>query len=245
MRLAGKAAAAALHTAGAAVRPGVDTLALDTIVRQTLKKFAATPSFLHYNGFPAAACISINHQVIHGIPAKAVVIREGDLVKIDVGAIVAGFHGDCADTFFAGEVTAAAKHLYAVTRQSFYEGMVHARTGNRIGDISHAIQSHVEDNGYAVIEAFVGHGIGQALHEDPEVPNYGAAAKGARLCEGMTLAIEPMVSAGKTSDIYVLDDDWTVVTADNALSCHYENTIVITENGPEILTVYDGARYGN
>jgi len=235
MRRAGRAAAAALSAAGRAVAPGVSTLAIDQVVRKVLKAHNATPSFLGYGGFPAAVCISVNEQVIHGIPGGRV-IAEGDIVKLDVGAIVSGYHGDCADTFFAGEVTEEARHLYAVTRQSFYEGILHAQHGKRVGDISHAVQSYVESHGFSVVTAYQGHGIGTSLHEDPAVPNYGPAGKGARLYEGMTICIEPMVNAGK-KDILVLPDKWTVVTADDSLSCHYENTILITKDGAEILTV--------
>ena len=236
MRRAGRAAATALAVAGKAVRPGVTTAELDRIVRQVLKDYGAIPSFLGYGGFPAAACISLNEEVIHGIPTDRRIIKEGDIVKIDCGAIVDGYHGDCADTFFAGEVSDEAKRLYSATRQGFYEGIGNALKGKRIGDISRAIQSFVEQNGFSVVRSFVGHGIGKKLHEDPEVPNYGRAGHGYRLEEGYTLAIEPMINAGAYG-VRVLDDGWTVVTNDGRLSCHYENTIAVTAGEPEILTL--------
>lgn len=236
MRRAGRAAATALAEAGKAVKPGVTTAELDRVVRGVLKSYGATPSFLGYGGFPAAACISLNEEVIHGIPSERRVIKEGDIVKIDCGAFIGGYHGDCADTFFAGEVTEEARRLYAVTRQSFYEGIGNALKGNRIGDISRAIQSFVEQNGFSVVRSFVGHGIGKKLHESPEVPNYGRAGHGLRLDEGYTLAIEPMINAG-AHGVRVLDDEWTVVTEDGRLSCHYEHTIAITSAEPEILTL--------
>lgn len=236
MRKAGRAAATALATAGQAVGPGVTTAEIDSIVRKVLKEYGATPSFLGYGGFPAAACVSINEEVIHGIPSKKRQIKDGDIVKIDVGAIVDGYHGDCANTFFAGTVSERAQKLYEATRQSFYEGIGNALAGNRIGDISGAIQTYAEQRGFSIVRSFVGHGIGRKLHEDPEVPNYGRAGHGLRLQAGYTLAIEPMVNEGGY-DVEVLEDDWTVVTADRKLSCHYENTIALTDGAPEILTL--------
>ena len=237
MRRAGRAAATALALAGRAAEPGVTTAEIDRVVRKVLKEYGALPSFLGYGGFPAAACVSINEEVIHGIPSDKRVIREGDMVKIDVGAIIEGYHGDCANTFFAGAVSKEAQRLYDVTRQSFYEGIGKALAGNRIGDISRAIQEFVEQNGFSVVRSFVGHGIGKKLHEDPEVPNYGRAGRGFRLEAGYTLAIEPMINAG-AFEVEVLDNDWTVVTIDRRLSSHFENTVAIMPDGiPEILTV--------
>lgn len=236
MRRSGRAAATALAVAGRAVKPGVTTAELDRIVRRVLKEYGAKASFLGYGGFPAAACISLNEEVIHGIPSDKRVVSEGDIVKLDVGAIVDGYHGDCADTFFAGDVAEGAIKLYEVTRQSFYEGIGDALVGKRIGDISRAIQDFVEQNGFSVVRSFVGHGIGKNLHEDPEVPNYGRAGHGYRLQAGYTLAIEPMVNEGVYA-VKTLDDDWTVITVDSKLSCHYENTILVTDGQPEILTL--------
>ena len=192
------------------------------------------PSFLNYNGFPASACISVNDVVIHGIPSNYVV-RDGDIVSIDVGAYIDGFHGDCAATFIAGTGSKDAEKLIEVTKQSFFEGLKFARVGYRVSDISHAIQEYVESFGYSVVREFIGHGVGAKLHEEPEVPNFGKPGHGPRLLPGMTLAIEPMVNAGGVG-VYVLDDKWTVKTLDGSLSAHYENTVLITENDPEILT---------
>ena len=193
------------------------------------------PTFYHYAGFPGNACISLNEEVIHGIPGGKL-IRSGDIVSVDVGAKVHGFTGDCAGTYPCGEITPEAADLIAVTRQSFFEGIRYARPGCRISDIGHAIQEYVESHGYSVVRAYVGHGVGAELHEEPEIPNYGEPGHGPRLVKGMTLAIEPMVNAG-TYEIRVLDNDWTVVTADGKLSAHYENTVLITDGEPEILTM--------
>lgn len=234
MKQAGCIAASALAAAGKAVQEGITTAELDRIIHSYITSHNAIPSFLGYGGFPGSACISINDEVIHGIPGKRV-LKYGDLVKIDVGATYDGYIGDCANTFVVGECDSEATRLIEVTRQSFYEGIAHAQVGNRISDISHAIQAYVEQNGFSVVRDFVGHGVGSELHEDPEVPNFGLPGKGARLCAGMTIAIEPMVNQG-TYQVRVLDDGWTVLTRDGSLSAHYENTIVITENGPVILT---------
>ena len=235
MREAGRIAATALAVGGRAVAPGITTKEIDRIIHDYIVGHGATPTFLGYGGFPAAACISVNEQVIHGIPGP-LKLKEGDLVKIDVGATYQGYVGDCANTFPVGEVSEDAKRLMAVTRQSFYEGIKHARPGKRVYDISHAIQAYVEQNGFSVVRKFVGHGVGAQMHEDPEVPNFGEPGKGARLCAGMTLAIEPMVNQG-TFMVDVLNDGWTVVTRDGKLSCHYENSVAITDGEPEILTV--------
>ena len=235
MREAGKITAGALELAATLVKPGVSLIHIDSEIHRFITSHGATPSFLHYNGFPASACISVNDEVIHGIPGKRL-LTEGDIVKVDVGACYKGFHGDAARTIFCGEVSEDAKRLERVTRESFFEGIKYADPTHRLGDISHAIQEHVENAGFSVVKEFVGHGVGSHLHEDPEVPNYGRAGRGTRLYEGMTLAIEPMVNFG-TADVSVLDNDWTVVTDDGMLSAHYENSILITANGPEILTI--------
>lgn len=234
MREAGKITAGALELAATLVKPGVSLIHIDSEIHRFITSHGATPSFLHYNGFPASACISVNDEVIHGIPGKRL-LTEGDIVKVDVGACYKGFHGDAARTIFCGEVSEDAKRLERITRESFFEGIKYADPSHRLGDISHAIQEHVENAGFSVVKEFVGHGVGAHLHEDPEVPNYGRAGRGTRLYEGMTLAIEPMVNFG-TAEVSVLDNDWTVVTDDGMLSAHYENSILITENGPEILT---------
>ena len=235
MREAGKITAGALELAATLVKPGVSLIHIDSEIHRFITSHGATPSFLHYNGFPASACISVNDEVIHGIPGKRL-LTEGDIVKVDVGACYKGFHGDAARTIFCGEVSEDAKRLERITRESFFEGIKYADPTHRLGDISHAIQEHVENAGFSVVKEFVGHGVGSHLHEDPEVPNYGRAGRGTRLYEGMTLAIEPMVNFG-TADVSVLDNDWTVVTDDGMRSAHYENSILITANGPEILTI--------
>ena len=237
MRCAGRIAANALAAAGRAVAPGITTGELNDLIQKSIEKDGAYPSFLGYAGFPGAACISINDEVIHGIPGKKV-LREGDLVKIDVGATYQGYIGDCANTFPVGKISDEAQRLIDVTRQSFYEGMKYAQTGNRVSDISHAIQTYVEENGFSVVRKYVGHGVGSKLHEEPEVPNYGSPGNGARLVNGMTIAVEPMVNQGIYT-VKELSDGWTVKTRDGKLSAHYENSVLITENGPEILTLAD------
>lgn len=239
MRKAGRLTALARKAAADAVKPGVTTDDIDRVVRRTIEGAGAKPSFLGYGGFPASACVSINDEIIHGIPSKTRVVHEGDIVKVDVGAYLGGFHGDCAATIPCGEVSEEAKRLIEVTRQSFYEGIKFAREGNRLSDISHAIQTYVEAHGFSVVRAYVGHGVGAQLHESPEVPNFGGPGHGVRLQRGMTLAIEPMVNAG-VYDIKVLPDGWTVKTRDGRLSAHYENSIAITGGDPEILTSIDG-----
>ncbi|MBR3995089.1 MAG: type I methionyl aminopeptidase [Clostridia bacterium] len=234
MRIAGRITAQALMVAKEHIKPGATPLAVDKAIRHFIEKEGARPSFLGYGGFPASACISINDEVIHGIPNDKP-FRDGDLVKVDVGAYIGGFHGDSARTFFCGNVSDEAKRLEEVTRLSFFAGMEKAVVGNRLGDISAAVQEVVEKAGFSVVRDYVGHGIGTELHEDPEVPNFGRAGRGVRLSTGMVIALEPMVNVGDYR-VKVLDNDWTVVTVDGSLSAHYENTIVITENGPEILT---------
>ena len=238
MRQACKITAAARALAGEMVRPGVSTGAIDKAVHDFIVKQGAKPSFLNYRGFPASTCISVNETVIHGIPGSYI-LRDGDIVSVDVGAFYKGFHGDCAATFPCGTISAEAERLIEVTKQSFFEGIRFARSGYRVSDISHAVQQHVESNGFSVVRAFVGHGVGAQLHEEPEVPNFGKPGRGPRLLPGMTLAIEPMVNAG-VYDVRVLKDGWTVVTADGKRSAHYENTVLITDGEPEILTVAEG-----
>lgn len=239
MRIAGRITALARKAAAEAVRPGVTTGEIDRVVRQTIEQAGAKPSFLGYGGFPGSACVSINDEVIHGIPSPTRVVREGDIVKVDVGAYIGGFHGDCACTVPCGAVSEQAQRLIDVTRQSFYEGIKFAREGYRVSDISAAVQAYVEQHGFSVVRAYVGHGVGSSLHESPEVPNYGRPGHGMRLQRGMTIAVEPMVNVG-VYDIKVLPDGWTVKTKDGQLSAHYENTIAITDGEPEILTGIDG-----
>lgn len=235
MRVAGRITAGARIIARQGIAAGVTTKELDREIHRYIVKNGATPTFLNYGGFPASACISVNDEVIHGIPG-ARVIHDGDIVSVDVGAKINGFTGDCAGTYPCGEITPEAQDLIAVTRQSFFEGIKFARVGYRVSDIGHAIQEYVESHGYSVVRSYVGHGVGAQLHEEPEVPNYGEPGHGPRLVKGMTIAIEPMVNAG-TFDVRVLDNEWTVVTADGKLSAHYENTILITDGEPEILTM--------
>ncbi|MDD4715033.1 MAG: type I methionyl aminopeptidase [Oscillospiraceae bacterium] len=235
MRRAGEIAAAARRLAGNMVAPGVTTREIDKAVFDFIRAHGAKPSFLKYNGYPASICISVNNEVIHGIPGKRV-LREGDIVSLDVGAALDGYHGDCAATIPCGKVSGEAMHLIEVTRQSFYEGIKFARPGNRISDISHAVQTYAEQNGCSVVRDYVGHGVGSKLHEAPEVPNFGPPGRGARLFPGMTFAVEPMLNAGDYK-IRRLSDGWTVVTLDGSLSAHFENTILITSGKPEILTV--------
>ena len=235
MRRAGKITAAARELAGKMVTPGVTTQEIDKAVHDFILSKGAVPTFLNYAGYPASVCISINDEVIHGIPGKRK-IQEGDVVSIDVGATKDGYVGDCAATFIAGEGSEEAKRLFAATKQSFFEGIQYAVPGNRVSDISHAIQSYIELSGFSVVRDYVGHGVGAEMHEAPEVPNYGIKGHGPRLVAGMTLAIEPMVNAGDYK-VRVLKDGWTVVTRDGSLSAHYENTVLITSKGPEILTV--------
>ena len=235
MRKAGRITAEALLLARDSIKPGITTKELDVKIRRFIEKCGATPSFLGYNGFPGSACISLNEQVIHGIPSDKVIIKEGDIVKVDVGARYRGYNGDSARTFAVGKVSDEALRLISVTEQSFYEAMKVAKAGNRVGDIGHAIESFVISNGFSVVKEYVGHGVGAQLHEDPQVPNYGNPGRGPRLYSGMTLAIEPMVNEG-VPNVRVLKDGWTVVTADGKLSAHYENSIAITDGDPILLT---------
>ena len=238
MRQACKITAAARALAGEMVRPGISTKAIDQAVHDFIVAQGAKPSFLNYGGFPASACISVNSTIVHGIP-DGYILKEGDIVSVDVGAYYKGFHGDCAATYACGAISTEAQRLIDVTKQSFFEGLKFVRKGLRVQDISHAIQTYVESNGFSVVRSFVGHGVGRQLHEDPNVPNYGAPGRGPRLIPGMTIAIEPMVNQG-TYDVRVLKDGWTTVTADGKLAAHYENTVLITDGEPEILTVTEG-----
>lgn len=238
MREAGRISQRALREAGKAVEPGVSTWELDKIVRNYIEKAGAKPSFLGYGGFPASACISVNHVVIHGIPSKKQILKEGDIVSIDVGACLNGFHGDNAWTFPCGDVSKEAQNLMDATRESLFAGIAAAQKGARLGDIGHAVQAYVEARNYSVVRDFVGHGVGAKLHEDPSVPNYGTPGRGVRLLPGMTIAIEPMVNQG-AYQVKVLDDGWTTVTVDGRLSAHFEHTIAITPDGPVILTLPD------
>lgn len=235
MRKAGRITAEALLVARELIRPGITTKELDTGIRRYIERCGAKPSFLGYGGFPGSACISLNDEVIHGIPSSRRVLNDGDIVKIDVGAFVDGYHGDSARSFGVGNISAEAERLIRETENSFYEAMKYARAGNRIGDIGFAVEEYVKSKGYTVVREYVGHGVGANLHEEPEVPNHGKAGRGPRLYSGMTLAIEPMVNSG-TSSVKVKKDGWTVVTADGALSAHYENSILITDGSPLILT---------
>ena len=225
------------------IKPGMSTFELDQIAEKKMRSLGAIPAEKGYDigirgvpPFPASICVSINDEVIHGIPSKKRIIQEGDVVSIDTVALKNGFNWDAARTFIVGKGTKEAQRLVEVTKQAFFEGIKYAKVGNRIGDISHAIGEYVKSQGYSVVREFEGHGIGKDMHEEPEIPNYGKAGRGIRLEPGMTLAIEPMVIAGKPN-ILELDDGWTIVTEDGSLSAHYENTILITENEPEILTI--------
>ena len=242
MRQAGRITAGARSIARQAIRDGVTTKQIDKCVHDYIVKSGAIPTFLGYDGFPGSACVSVNEELIHGIPGKKVV-HNGDIVSIDVGATFNGFVGDCAGTYPCGEISDEAKNLIEVTRKSFFEGIKYAKVGYRISDIGAAIQEYVESHGYSVVRDYVGHGVGRNMHEAPEVPNYKPDRRlghrgDPRLVKGMTIAIEPMVIVGDY-EIEVLDNDWTVVSADGTLACHYENTIAITDGEPEILTMAD------
>jgi methionyl aminopeptidase len=235
MREAGRITGEALLVARDLVRPGISTKELDTAIRQHIEKRGAKPSFLGLYGFPGSACISINDEVIHGIPSKDKILQEGDIVKIDAGAFYKGYHGDSARTFPVGRVSDEAARLIAVTRQSFYEGMAAVKIGNRVGDIGYAVDSYVRQHGFSAVRQYVGHGVGRDLHESPDVPNFGTPGRGPRLCAGLVIAIEPMINVG-THEVQVLSDGWTVKTKDRRLSAHYENTVALTEEGVINLT---------
>ncbi len=238
MRRAGAIASAARELAGTLVRPGVTTHEIDKAIHDYIVSQGAYPTFLNYNGFPGSACISVNDEVIHGIPGKRV-LKEGDIVSIDVGATKDGFVGDCAATFPCGEISELAQKLIDVTRQSFFVGIEQAVAGKRVSDISKAVQQYVESNGFSVVREYVGHGVGSTLHEEPEVPNFYEKRPSPRLYPGMTIAVEPMVNAGGV-EIHIKPDRWTVITADGSYAAHYENTILITQGAAEILTANEG-----
>ena len=238
LRAAGRISQKALRLAGGAVEPGVTTKEIDEIVRKYIEGQGATPSFLGYGGFPASACISVNNVVVHGIPSEECVLKSGDIVSIDVGACLNGYHGDNAWTFACGDVREEAKNLIEATENALYEGIKAAKAFSRIGDIGHAVQKYAELRSYSVVRDFVGHGVGAKLHEDPSVPNYGTPNTGAKLLPGMVIAIEPMINMG-SHKVRVLKDNWTTVTADGSLSAHFEHTIAITNDGPVILTSLD------
>lgn len=235
MRKAGRIVAETLAKVEEVIKPGMTTMELDKIAEEYIISCGARPSFKGYHGFPATLCTSVNEEVVHGIPGNRV-LQEGDIISVDCGAFFQGFHGDAARTFPVGKITAEAQKLIEVTKNSFFEGLKHAVVGNRIGDISRAIQIYVEDNGFSVVRDYVGHGIGREMHEEPPVPNYGKPGRGPKLAKGMLLAIEPMVNLGVYA-VKELSDNWTVVTYDGKPSAHYENTIAILDNGPEILTI--------
>lgn len=236
MRSAGKMVAETLELLKEVIKPGITSKELDIMAENYILKCGGIPAFKGYNGFPASICTSINNQVVHGIPNENVVLKDGDIVGIDIGVSYKAYNGDAARTFAVGEISNEAKKLLKVTEDSFFAGIECAIVGNRLSDISHAIQKHVESNGCSVVRDYVGHGIGRQIHEEPQIPNYGRPGKGPRLMPGMALAIEPMVNLGKYG-VKTLDDEWTVVTSDGSLSSHYENTILITAERPEILTL--------
>ena len=238
MMEAGRITGEALLLAREHIREGVSTFEIDKIIREYIERCGAKPSFLGYGGFPGSACISINDEVIHGIPSKSRILKEGDIVKVDVGAFYKGFHGDSARTIPVGRVSDEAEKLIRVTRESFFAGVENMKVGNRIGDIGAAIQKCVENEGYSVVRRYIGHGIGRDLHEQPDVPNYGTAGRGTRLCAGMVLAIEPMVNVGG-EQVLEMPDGWTVKTQDKSLSAHYENTVALTSDGFVITTLVD------
>ncbi len=239
IRTSSRLVAEVLRLLVAAIGPGVTTLELDRLAEDYVARNGAKAAFKGYRGFPASVCISINEEVVHGIPSPHRRLKEGDIVSLDFGVLKDGYYGDAATTVPVGAVSQEVERLIRVTRESLYLGIEQARPPARLGDISHAIQRHAEEAGYSVVRAFVGHGIGSSLHEAPQVPNFGSPGQGPELRPGMVLAIEPMVNMG-THDVRVLDDQWTVVTADKSLSAHFEHTIAITENGTEILTLSDG-----
>lgn len=238
MREAGRLLALVHEELAKHVKPGISTKELDKIGEDMIRSFGCIPSFLNYNGFPASICISVNDRVVHGIPSKREILREGDIVSLDAGLIYQGYHSDAARTVGVGEISPEAQRLIDVTKQSFFEGMKYAREGCHLHDISGAIEDHVVAHGYSCVRDLVGHGIGTHLHEDPQIPNFHQRRRGILLKSGMTLAIEPMVNEGRY-DVYVLEDDWTVVTEDGGLSAHYENTVLITDGEPEILTLLE------
>ncbi|MFO7703196.1 MAG: type I methionyl aminopeptidase [Psychroflexus maritimus] len=235
MREAGRIVALAHQAAKNFIKPGVTTRDLDDLIEKIIRENDAIPSFKNYNGFPASACISVNEEVVHGIPSKKRILKDGDVVSVDIGAIYKGYHGDSAWTYACGEISNDAKRLMEGTKESLFKGLEFAKAGNRLSDISHAIQKYAESLGFSVVREFVGHGLGRELHEDPQIPNFGLPGRGPKLKAGMTLAIEPMINLGN-KDVRVLTDGWTAVTRDKSVSAHYEHSILITKTGYEILT---------
>lgn len=238
MREAGKRLEDVHNQLAEIIKPGISTYEIDQFGEKAIRAYGCIPNFLNYNGYPASICVSVNDEVVHGIPSKKRILQEGDIVSLDAGLIYEGYHSDAARTYGVGEISEEAKKLIQVTKESFFKGICLAKPGNHLFDISEAIQKHVERNGFSIVRDLVGHGIGTHLHEDPQIPNFKERRRGMKLRPGMTLAIEPMVNAG-TFEVEWLDDDWTVVTADGSLAAHYENTIAITEEGYEILTLSD------
>lgn len=236
MREAGKILCTVHNELGKALKPGMSTLDIDRMGEELIRSYDCIPSFLNYNGYPASICVSVNDEVVHGIPVKTRIIEEGDIVSLDAGVIYKGYQSDAARTYGIGPISEQASHLIEVTRQSFFEGIKYARAGNHLFDISKAIQKYVESHGFSIVRDLVGHGIGTQLHEEPQIPNFKPVGRGILLQPGMTLAIEPMVNAG-AYDVWWLEDDWTVVTKDGSLSAHYENTVLITEGEPELLSL--------
>ena len=236
MRISGKVTAFILRELESFIRPGISTADIDKFVENTIRSNGMIPTFKGYGGFPASACVSINEEVVHGIPDKRRILKEGDIVSVDVGSTYKGYVSDAARTYPVGTVSDIAKKLMDTTRESFFAGLEYCKVGNRLSDISHAIQVRAESDGFSVIRDFVGHGVGQNMHEDPQIPNYGKSGRGPRLAKGMVFAIEPMIYEG-TYDVETLSNDWTVVTLDGKLSAHYENTVVITDGEPQLLTL--------
>lgn len=236
MREAGRILCHVHDELGKAIKPGISTKDIDRLGEELIRSYGCTPSFLNYNGYPASICVSVNDEVVHGIPHKRHILQEGDIVSLDAGVIYKGYHSDAARTHAVGEIGPEARRLIDVTKESFFEGIKYAKAGNHLYDISKAIQKYVEARGFSIVRDLVGHGIGTALHEDPQIPNFKPAGRGIKLVPGMTLAIEPMVNAG-AYDVWWLEDDWTVVTQDGSLSAHYENTVLITEGEPELLSL--------
>ena len=236
MREAGRLLSRVHDELGAAIRPGMSTLEIDQLGEKLIRSFGCVPNFLHYNGYPASICVSVNDEVVHGIPKKDRILQEGDIVSLDAGLIYQGYHSDAARTHAVGKISPQAQQLIEVTRQSFFEGIKMAREGCHLHDISNAIDAYVSRFGYGIVRDLVGHGIGTSLHEDPQIPNFAQKRKGVRLQAGMTLAVEPMINAGGW-EVDFLNDGWTVVTRDGSLSAHYENTILVTGGEPEILTL--------
>ena len=238
MREAGKILATVHNELGKAIVPGMTTKRIDQIGEEIIRSFGCEPSFLNYNGYPASICVSVNNEVVHGIPTRKRVVHEGDIVSLDAGVIYKGYHSDAARTVAVGKISNQAQQLIDVTRQSFFEGIKYAKEGYHLHDISNAIAAYAESFGYGVVRELVGHGIGCKLHEEPQIPNFTQTTRGFKLQEGMTFAIEPMINAGHF-EVEWLDDDWTVITKDGSLSAHYENTVLITKDGPEILSMLD------